>query len=136
MSGTPESPPVHVQGVLFASIGVLCAAQQYLLLWLAVSLHIASAVVASTVGFVTGAAINYVFNYHVTFVARSGHVETVARFAAVAAVGLAINTGLMYLLPDGFGMHYLLAQVCTTAAVFAWTFSAHRSWTFRRGSHE
>ena len=136
MSGTPESHPVHVQGVLFASIGALCAAQQYLLLWLAVSLNIATAVVASTVGFVTGAVINYVFNYHVTFAARTGHVETVARFVAVAAVGLAINTCLMYLLPEALGMHYLLAQVCTTAAVFVWTFSAHRSWTFRRGEHE
>jgi len=87
---------------------------------------------ASVAGALLGALINYTLNYRFTFRSKTRHVESVTKFALVAAVGLIFNTLLMWVGVDLLHAHYLLTQVITTVLIFLWSFGANRYWTFRR----
>ena len=66
------------------------------------------------------------------FRSQRAHREALPRFFAVAGVGLLLNGLLMRLLTHALGLHYLLAQVFTTALLLLWHFAANAAWTFRR----
>lgn len=93
-------------------------------------------VAATTCGFAVGAVINYFANYHLTFRSRRGHAGTMARFLAVALVGMAVNAGVMATCHRGLGWHYLLSQVAATGAVVVLTYLGNRFWTFREVSDD
>ena len=63
-------------------------------------------------------------------VAPKQHREAVIKFLVVAGVGFVLNGLAMALLTGPVALHYLLAQVVTTAIVMIWTFTGNRAWTF------
>jgi len=113
---------------MFALVGSLATAAQYAVLIVLVLAGM-TAPLASAVGFVLSASLNYWCNYHYTFRSRQQHAVAAMRFIAVGGLGLALNSVIVYVLV-GIQWHYLLAQVCATAAVLAFNFAANRSWTF------
>ena len=124
-------PAGHVERFLcFAGIGVVATAIQYLILVAGVQLAHAAPVVASSIGFFIAALMNYALNRRYTFGSRKPHVEAVTKFAAVAALGLALNGMLLAAGTHILGLNYLLAQVLATLAVLIWNYSANAAWTF------
>jgi putative flippase GtrA len=85
----------------------------------------------TTVGFATGAMVNYSLNLRFTFKRTRPHREALPRFLAVAAAGMLLNSGVFALGSGVLGLHYMIAQVCATAAVVVCTFLANRLWTFQ-----
>jgi putative flippase GtrA len=85
---------------------------------------------ASTLGAVGGALVNYGLNHRFTFASGRSHATALPRFAAIAAVGIAVNGAVMALLLGPFGAHYVVAQVVATGAVLVVGFLANRTWTF------
>jgi putative flippase GtrA len=125
------NPAAHVERFLcFAGIGVVATAIQYLILVAGVQLAHAPPVVASSIGFFAAALANYALNRRYTFGSRKPHVEAVTKFAAVAAIGLALNAMLLAAGTQRLGLNYLLAQVLATLAVLVWNYSANAAWTF------
>lgn len=86
---------------------------------------------ATVAGAIAGAIVNYLLNYHLTFSSEAPHVRTIPKFAAVAALGVALNAFGMHLLRERAGLHYLVAQLISTFAVLLLGFLANREWTFR-----
>lgn len=122
--------PVIYQFLRFATVGAVGTAAQYAVLWGGVTFATLPATGASAMGFVLGALINYLLNYHITFASDRPHFDAATRFFSVAGAGLAINTGLMHVQTIWFGWHYLVAQVVATAVVLGWNFIVNRIWTF------
>ncbi len=89
-----------------------------------------SAVWATTAGFIVGALINYVLNYHLTFRSDKAHSETMLKFFIVATVGAAINMMIIFWGVDILELFYLFAQVIASSVVLLWTFTANKLWTF------
>ena len=89
--------------------------------------------IGSVVGFVLGALVNYVFNYHYTFESAKPYPETLAKFFTTACAGLVLNTLIMGLLIGLLDVHYFVSQLFATAGVVFWNFTVNRLWTFRRG---
>ena len=116
--------------VRFGLVGALATAIQYLVLIALVRGTGMWPPVASALGFVLSAGVNYLLNYHFTFRSHQQHAPAVAKFLTLATVGLGLNATLMQVLVD-IGWHYLLAQVCVTAVVFLWNFVGNSLWTFR-----
>jgi len=85
---------------------------------------------ASTAGAMTGALIIYLLNYFCTFHSRKRHLESVSRFFLVAALGLVINGLVLKAMLGWLGGHYLIAQCLATVAVFGFSFTINRAWTF------
>ncbi len=114
----------------FLLVGAVCTGLQYVLLAVGVEVLGLSAVVASSIGFVASAAVNYAANRRLTFGSEAPHVRAAPRFVAVLVIAMALNVLFMQLLHGYLGWHYLAAQVLTTVVTLAWNFIAHGRWTF------
>jgi len=88
--------------------------------------------IGSIVGFVLGALVNYIFNYHYIFKSAKPYPETLAKFFTTACAGLALNTLIMGLLTGLLDVHYFVSQLLATAGVALWNFTVNLRWTFRR----
>lgn len=119
------------QFILFAAVGAVGTAGQYLTLFILVEGGLLNKVPASVVGFTVGAVINYFLNYRFTFNSNKSHREAISKFFIVAIIGAAINTALFYIGIQLLHLYYMLAQVAATAIVLLWNFVANKLWTFR-----
>lgn len=120
----------------YASVGAAGTAAQYAVLSALVLFHACGAVVASGFGSITGAVVNYILNYHFTFRTTASHNKTAPRFFTVAAIGIALNSVLMFVLIHRLPLGWLAAQCITTACVLILTYGANSLWTFRTCKRE
>lgn len=116
----------------FAAVGALGTAAHYSLLLALVEGAGVDPVAGSVAGFLLGALVNYTLNRTLVFRSDRDHVEALPRFLAVAGMGLGWNALLMYVLVDFAGIHYLLAQILTTAVLLVWHYLGNALWTFRK----
>ncbi|MDG2273479.1 MAG: GtrA family protein [Halioglobus sp.] len=114
----------------FGGVGAIATSLQYLIFIALTELLAVDPVVASTIGYISSAILNYILNYRFTFASDTPHVIAVQVFALVVTVGLTLNAGIMYALLHAFELDYIVAQVFTTGVVFLWNFFAHRRFTF------
>lgn len=136
--GSPVAVTMSLRGssifrqfVSFVGVGAVATAAHYLILIVLVQFYHFDATLASGIGAVAGAFISYVLNYRFTFRSKSSHALSIAKFFAVAGVGLVLNSITMLICIELFGFYYLLSQVLATALVLIWSFTANRAWTFR-----
>jgi putative flippase GtrA len=120
------------QFVSFAGVGVVATAIHYAILIALVHLGAINPALASAAGATVGAFVSYLLNYHYTFRSSNGHVASMAKFGAVAGIGIILNSLCMLLGTQVLGLYYILSQVIATGLVLIWTFLANRSWTFQR----
>lgn len=118
------------QFLAFTGVGAVGTAGHYLTLILLVEGFNVDPVIATSLGFVVGALINYILNYKYTFASTSPHGRTLLRFLIVALVGALVNSGIMYLGTTVFSFNYLVIQVIATAIVLLQNFILNRIWTF------
>jgi putative flippase GtrA len=114
-------------------VGAFGTAAQYLVLILLVQWSGATPVPASLLGYLAGALVNYLLNYHLTFRSDAPHRHAMPRFFAVAGLGLLLNGSVMHLLVNGAGVHYLASQVAATVLLLLFNYLANAYWTFRHG---
>lgn len=88
-------------------------------------------VVSSSLGFVSGAMVNYVLGYHYVFNSNRPHPQTLARFFTIAAIGMGFNGLMLSFAIYGLSLHYLVSQAFSTGVVVLWNFVGNRWWTFR-----
>jgi putative flippase GtrA len=119
------------QFACFCLVGSAGTAVHYCALVAIVHLH-GEPIIGSAVGFVLGAFVNYMLNYHYTFESAKPYHETLAKFFTTACVGLILNTVIIGLLIDFLNMHYFISQLLATAIVVLWNFTGNLLWTFRR----
>jgi putative flippase GtrA len=115
----------------FVWVGGFATLLHYLVLIFLVQIGEVRPTFASGVGCIAGAGLSYLLNYHYTFVSKISHAPAVAKFFTVAAIGLAINLGIVALATEHLSVNYLIAQVFATGSVLLWSFTANRLWTFR-----
>ena len=118
------------QFLLFSAIGAIGTGGHYACLIILVQCQLASPVVATTLGFAVGAAINYILNYRITFDSDKQHREALTKFLIVAAAGAVLNAGIMSAGLKIVDIHYLLIQLLATGIVLILNFSANKYWTF------
>lgn len=115
---------------LFGSAGVVAAVFHYGTLIGLCELLDFSPVPASALGFLVGGCVNYLFNYHLTFMSDRHHAIAVPLFLLIALVGLGLNTIAMAVLVEILSVQYVLAQVIATTLILFWHFFANARWTF------
>jgi putative flippase GtrA len=125
---------VASQFLRFGAVGVVGTACHYVVLIALVQGGGSGPVLASTLGAMVGALVNYVLNRRLTFASDRPHREALPRFMTVAAAGFVLNAVIMKILTD-WPLHYVFAQVVATIAVLVFNFLANRWWTFRKINH-
>ncbi len=118
------------QFLRFLMVGGIVAVVHFGILIALVSSSDVSPTLASTIGFVVSAAINYLLNYTFTFRSTARHSAAIVKFALVALIGLSLNAALMKAGTDGLGINYLFVQTVAIACVVVWNFFANKHWTF------
>jgi putative flippase GtrA len=116
---------------LYIGAGGIATASHYATAIVAVEWLRLPPLAATTAGFCIGAAVKYWLNYTAAFRSRAPHREATARFGIALVLFLALNAALFWLLQSRLGLHYLLAQVITTAALIPPGYVLHRQWVFR-----
>ena len=124
------SPALFTQFLNFLWVGGLATALQYLVLIALVQIGGVKPILASVVGYASGAGLSYFLNYHVTFASDRSHGQAIAKFLVVAVIGLAVNSTIVTIAIGSVGLNYLIAQVIATVMVLLWNFWANRLWTF------
>jgi putative flippase GtrA len=94
-------------------------------------------VAATAIGAFLGALVNFFLGRHWSFAAAHGGIHgQVARYAAVSAGSLLLNSLGVYLLTDEFGIYYALSKVITATLVgLLFNFPLHRRFVFRRHTY-
>lgn len=87
--------------------------------------------IATMLGFVVGAAIKYWANYRLAFQSDARHRAAMTRFAALLGIMWCLNSAVFFLFAEVFRVHYMLAQVLTTAVLIPPGFLLSREWVFR-----
>jgi putative flippase GtrA len=138
MSEQPIAPPKHGNQVrhrrslpAYVGAGGIATASHYAVTIIAVEFLSVLPIPASAIGFTIGAAIKYWLNYSVAFRSRARHRQAMIRYLLALGVMLALNTLLFSLLESGLGLHYVLAQACTTILLIPPGYVLHREWVFR-----
>jgi putative flippase GtrA len=119
-----------VRFLRYAFVGAMGTAAHYAVLVVLVQAAGIDPVLGSTVGAVVGAVVNYFLNHRYTFASRRRHAHAMPRFAATAIVGMLVNAAMLAALINGFGAHYLVAQVVATLVVVGLTYATNHAWTF------
>ena len=122
--------PLLRQLAVFGSVGLVAMAVHYGILLTLVELLRAPPVPATLAGYAVGGLVSYVLNRRLTFASDAPHEEAGMRFALVAGVGFCVTWMLMQLFTVRLGAPYFPAQIATTLVVMAWSYVAHRFWTF------
>ncbi|QPF73701.1 GtrA family protein [Roseateles sp. DAIF2] len=117
----------------FALVGGLATAVQYLLMALLIDALGWPAVPASGLSYAISAALNYLLNRRYVFRSRVSHGVAGPRFLLIVLIGLALNMGLLYIGVEMLDLHWLLAQLFTTALVMLNNFLLAKFWAFGRG---
>lgn len=130
------SAAVLTRFLRFAAVGAVGTLAHYALLVALVEGAGAPPLAGAVAGFVLGALINYALARRLVFVSAHSHGQALPRFFAVAGAGLAWTALLMTLFVDGLGLHYLAAQILTTAVLLLWHYAGNALWTFRRDHDE
>lgn len=118
------------QFLLFAGLGVIGTLGHYTTLIVLVQFWAVDPVFASSFGFVIGAIINYILNYHFTFQSNKRHTEALTKFLIVATIGAGINGSIMYVGVENTSINYLVVQIFATGVVLLWNFVVNKLWTF------
>lgn len=115
----------------FAGMGTLSAVGHYGLLIMLVQVFSIAPVPSSAAGSLLGAVINYSLNYKYTFRSTARHSVAISKFSMIALTGLILNSALMWIGVELLDIHYLLAQIITTALILVWSYCGNRYWTFQ-----
>ena len=120
----------------FAAVGAVGTLAHYALLIALVEGAGAPPLAGAAAGFVLGALVNYALARRLVFASGRSHAQALPRFFAVALAGLAWTALLMTAFIEGLGVHYLAAQLLTTALLLLWHYAGNALWTFRRGRRD
>lgn len=115
---------------VFSMMGALGTACHYLVLVSLVQFLGLGPAYATTMGYATGAIVNYVLNRRVTFRSQRSHGIALPRYVTIVLAGLIINTTMMILLNRVIGLHYLISQVVSTGVVLVVNFVLSKFWVF------
>lgn len=112
----------------FFMVGALSALIQFSILIGLVEIFFIKPILASTVGYIAGALINYILNHYFTFKSKLSHKKTLIRFTLNSLFGLFLNFSLMKVLLMYYP--YILSQILASGVILFWNFLVHRYWTF------
>lgn len=87
--------------------------------------------VANSIGFTIAATTNYYFNRIWTFESHNPNISSeYLKFFIIAAIGLGINTLIIWILIKKFKLNFYFSKAIATFVVMIWNFSANVLYTF------
>lgn len=114
----------------FCAVGAVATGIQYAILFALVAVTSLLPEVASGIGFVVSALVNYQMNRRLTFRSGRPHAQALPRFVLLVLCGVGLNSLVLALGYRVFGLPLLPAQVVATGFVLLWNFTGSQRWVF------
>ena len=117
-----------IQAIKYFIVGGFCTALDFILLYLLTMYAGINYVTSSIISFMSGTVLNYYLCTYWIFrirVIEKRHHEFMY-YAIITAVGLGINTGLIWLLTEFAGIFFMLSKLMATFATYWWNFFARK----------
>lgn len=116
-------------------VGGLCTVLDFALLFSLEQYLNVHFLTASVLSFTAGTVLNYYLCTYWIFKVRrvTDRRLEMGFYLVITAVGLAINSALIWMLTSQFGYHFMLSKLAATAATFWWNFGA-RKWFLHRSA--
>jgi putative flippase GtrA len=119
------------QSIRFVVVGGFGTAVHYLIFGALAGAWGVRASVASAVGALGGALVNYYLNYIYTFSSSVSHWGALPKFYVSAGVAFCLNGLLMVLLTDIFEFNKWISQICATILCLGWNFVLAKNWVYK-----
>ena len=120
-----------IRFLVFAALGALGTLAHYAVLIGLVEAGVTGPALATGLGAVVGALVNYVLSRRLAFGSTRAHREALPRFLLVAGIGILLNPLLLAALLAWTGWPYLACQLLVTLGLLAVNYAIHSRWTFR-----
>ncbi len=122
--------------VKFCLVGLSGVVVNEGLLWILTEFVSLFYLVSAAIGIETSIISNFILNDRFTFGDRRStkgnpFLSRLAKFNLVSLAGVGINLGILWLLTQVFGLHYLLSNLVGIAFAFLWNYLVNTWWTWR-----
>ncbi|MBO9680890.1 MAG: GtrA family protein [Acidovorax sp.] len=114
----------------YGVVGIIGAVTHMSTLFLLVELHVATPVVATTMGFLLALITSYWINRLWTFGYKGSYWSSMARYGIVSFIGLGLNILIIKLCTDVLGLWYGWGAFAAVVAVALNNFVLNNIWTF------
>ena len=91
-------------------------------------------ILSAVIGFIAGLAVNFVLSKLLVFKASEAKVGSAVEFVSygiIGVLGLLLTMGIMYLLTDIAGLHYMLSKITATVLVLFWNYMARKKLLYK-----
>jgi len=119
----------HIEFIQHLATGVIAMAAHYFVMWLALSVEFVP-VLATTCGFIVGAATRFFFSYFHIFEPEKDVARALPHFVLALALQMLVNAALLALLLS-IKLPVWPAQLLTTALLAGINFLAYKFWVFK-----
>lgn len=119
----------QIQFIQHLLTGAIATAAHYVVMWFMLSLQLWP-IVATTIGFVVGAATRFFFSYFHIFEPERDVSGALPHFALALLLQMVLNAGLLSLLL-AFSTSVWPAQIATTILLTVFNFLVYKFWVFK-----
>lgn len=120
---------VSFQALAYATAGMVGTAAHFAVLIVLLQGLLSDVVIASTLGAIIGALVNYALAHRKVFKSQLQHRVALPKFAVVASIGVGINAAVLAAIAKPLGP--LAGQLLASGAVLSSGFILNRIWSFR-----
>ena len=122
-----------IQFVRYGLVSVIALAVDFGGMVLLVELFSIHYLVAATVSFISGLAVNYLLSRAWVFTERKyeSRVKEFIIFTSIGIVGLLLNNSIMWLAVERIGIYYIFSKIIATILVFFWNFGLRKMLVFK-----
>ena len=123
-----------IQFVRYGLVSVIALAVDFGGMVLLVELFSMHYLVAATVSFISGLAVNYLLSRAWVFTERKyeSRVKEFIIFTSIGIVGLLLNNSIMWLAVERIGIYYIFSKIIATILVFFWNFGLRKMLVFKQ----
>lgn len=118
--------------IRFGIVGLSSVGFYYVLLIGFVELLGTPVLISAVLAYLISMVWNYWRQRSWAFKSDRDHKSSVPGYIMTHAVGMFINTVVLYVFTYYIGLYYILAQIFATGAVAAWSYLSLKLWVFRK----
>ena len=120
----------------FCAVGATGTLVNIGLLWLLTEFAGLHYLVSAAISIETAIVFNFTFHSFFSFSDRRSSTlkvfgKRLLKYNLVSLTGMAINMGILWLLTEVVGLHYLLANLCGIASATLWRYTLSLRWTWQ-----
>jgi putative flippase GtrA len=116
--------------IVYCVVGFAATGAHYIVMFALVKWGGTSELLATCVGYISGAFVKYPLNHGMVFASRERHRDAMPKFMIGLVIGFVLNAAVFAALLAYLDPHYMIAQVFTTGIVLFANYLLARYWIF------